>query len=120
MTMDNLLFPVEQKPDPNKHLWDQFIKLGEMIGDGAHEEPGGKWMSREYKKLSKILVPEIKEAETNFRQIKNKAIDEKIKLLLEKMKSTCCNSDFKQARSGSLIVYCFLCNKRYKATTSKK
>ena len=48
--------------EENKHLWDQFIRLGERIGDGdlGTDE---KWISREYKKLSKILVPEIKEAE---------------------------------------------------------
>jgi hypothetical protein len=31
-----------------------------MIADGEHLEKGGKWISREYRKISKILYPEIK------------------------------------------------------------
>ena len=42
----------------NEHLWRQFEKLGEMMGDGLHHEADGKWISVEYKKLAKILCPE--------------------------------------------------------------
>ena len=42
----------------NEHLWRQFEKLGEMIGDGLHLEEDGKWISSEYNKLAKILCPE--------------------------------------------------------------
>lgn len=42
----------------DKFLWNQFCRLREMIGDGLHhEEP---WISKEYKKLQKILIPETK------------------------------------------------------------
>ena len=99
----------------DKHLWEQFIRLGEMIGDGLHNEPDGKWISRDYRKLSKILVPEIKEAETAQRKMKNQHIDEQIKKLIEKIKSKCCNADLTQSRSGSLIVYCSKCKGRFKA-----
>mgnify|MGYP006921350725 CR=1 FL=1 len=116
--MQKELFPKEEKPN-DQHLWNQFIKLGEMIGDGLHEEPDGKWISREYKQLAKILVPEIKESLAETRKIKNQTIDEQVKKLLDKFKSKCCNVDLKQARSGSLIVYCSKCNHRYKAVKSK-
>lgn len=36
----------------NEHLWRQFEKLGEMMGDGLHHEADGKWISVEYKKLA--------------------------------------------------------------------
>jgi hypothetical protein len=29
----------------NEHLWRQFCKLGEMMGDGLHYEPDGKWIA---------------------------------------------------------------------------
>lgn len=31
-------------------LYGQLVKLGDMMGDGLHHEPGGKWISRDYKK----------------------------------------------------------------------
>ena len=30
----------------NEHLWRQFCRLGEMMGDGLHYEPDGKWIER--------------------------------------------------------------------------
>jgi len=43
--------------------WRQFCKLGEMMGDGLHHEADGKWIAIEYKKLSRILIPEIRDVE---------------------------------------------------------
>lgn len=100
----------------NSNQWNQFIRLGEMIGDGLHDEPGGKWISREYKRLSKILVPEIKEAEQKGRKLKNENINIQIqKLILEKKCK--CGGTLEQSRSGSKILYCTVagCKNRYKA-----
>lgn len=33
----------------------QLVKLGDMMGDGLHKEPDGKWISREYAKIAKQL-----------------------------------------------------------------
>ena len=30
-----------------------------MMGDGLHIEPGGKWITKEYNKLAKILIPDL-------------------------------------------------------------
>jgi hypothetical protein len=103
----------------NKHLWDQFCKLGEMMGDGLHHEPDGKWISREYKKLSKILVPEIKEVEQKRRIQKNGLVDQQINNLLADKKCSCGGS-LRQSRSGSKILYCTVCPLRYKATSKNK
>jgi len=99
----------------NEHLWNQFIRLGDMMGDGLHYEPDGKWITREYKKLYKILCPpteEEKSRQKEVRQNKNKRIDEQI---LEKLKSDRCNcgSELKQTRSGAKIVQCIVCEKKY-------
>ena len=42
-------------------LWTQFCRLGEMIGDGLHNEPDGRWISKEYSRLRRILIPVTKE-----------------------------------------------------------
>lgn len=97
----------------NKHLWDRFCRLGEMIGDGLADEPDGKWISREYKHLRRILIPEIREAEGRKRAQKNKQTDKRIEQLLIDFRCKC-GDRCKQVRSGSLIVECE-CGKRYKA-----
>jgi hypothetical protein len=101
----------------NKHLWDQFCRLGEMMGDGLHHESDGKWISREYKRLSIILIPEIREVENERKVAKNKVQDRRIGELLEKF-SCSCGGKCKQLRSGSLTVQC-QCGKRYKAQKAK-
>ncbi len=101
-----------------KAMWDRFIKLGERIGDGDLDASESRWMNREYAKLMKVLIPEIKEQEREKRAIKNKRIDEKLGALLETKKCKC-GGKFKQSRSGSLIVYCGSCNSRAKAVVSK-
>ena len=98
----------------NSFLWSQFIRLGEMIGDGLHyEEP---WISKEYKKLSKILLkddPELKRARKEQRRIKNANINEAMQRLIKNNKCGC-GGELKQSRSGSYVCYCNDCNKRYK------
>ena len=54
----------------NEHLWRQFCRLGEMMGDGLHYEPDGKWIAKEYRQLAKILIPEMKEEKSIRRKLK--------------------------------------------------
>lgn len=107
-------------PPNHDGLWGQFIKLGDMMGDGQHHEPGGGWITREYNKLAKILCPEIVEANKQRKELKNKAIDLKIAELVEK-KPCECGQKLRQSRSGSMVLYCDGCKKRFKAigVTSK-
>jgi hypothetical protein len=103
----------------NELAWSQFCKLGEMIGDGLHyEEP---WISKEYNRLRKILLPETKEEKEykrNATKIKNERINNQI---VEKLKvDRCsCGAELKQIRSGSKKVKCSSCDKRYKYGTKK-
>ncbi|MCU8058569.1 hypothetical protein L5L78_20740 [Shewanella sp. SM34] len=36
-------------------LYQQLIRLGDMIGDGLHLEPDGKWIAKEYVKVARAL-----------------------------------------------------------------
>lgn len=102
--------------------WRQFCKLGEMIGDGLHyEEP---WISREYNKLLKILLPATKEEKDykrNVRKLRNENIDKQIFERLKKDKCKC-GSELKQTRRGSKVVKCtkIECSKKYTYKSKKK
>lgn len=111
--------PPEKKPEHDAFMWNQFAKLGEMIGDGEHNEPGGAWISREYRKLMHILVPETREIEREQRKLKAINIDLQMQNLME-LKKCECGGTLKQARSGSKVAYCTDCNCRFKAKTVKK
>lgn len=100
----------------NEHLWRQFCRLGEMIGDGLHYESDGKWISAEYKRLAKILIPEDKKEHGIIRKIKNANIDSQMAKLLELRKCDC-GGEIKQKRSGAKVAYCQSCNQRYVART---
>ena len=97
-------------------LHNQLVKLGDMMGDGLHHEPEGKWISKEYNKIFNLLYPEQKK---EARKNKSDRINEQMKNLLE-TKSCSCGGKLKQSRSGSIIVYCEVCNNRFKAVTKKK
>ncbi len=103
-----------EKTNDNEFLWRQFERLGEAIGDGLHyEDPS---ISKEYKRISKILLPDVyKEA----RVIKAKQVNENMAKLLS-TKPCACGGVLKQARSGSKVAYCTSCNARYKAKKAKK
>jgi len=100
----------------NEFEWNQFCRLGEMMGDGLHHEPDGRWIAREYKRLAKILIPDIREAETLNRKVKNARVDEQMAEFLED-KSCSCGGKLKQSRSGSKVLYCQTCSLRYKVRT---
>lgn len=103
------LFPVNQE-----HLYNQLIKLGDMMGDGLHhEEP---WIAKEYKKVMNLLHPEINQ-EIRKRKADNVNIQMRALLLVKKCE---CGCAFKQARSGSKIAYCRGCGRRVKATSKRK
>lgn len=106
----------------NEFEWRQFCRLGEMIGDGLHhEEP---WISKEYKKLQKILLPETeieKEYKRKARKLRNQNIDKQIAERLQTDKCTC-GSELKQSRSGSKTVACtkVKCGKKFTYKSKRK
>lgn len=99
--------------------WRQFCKLGEMMGEGLHYEADGKWIAAEYKKLSRILIPEIRDVEKARRLRKTEAINESMKKLLLEKKCDC-GGILVQSRSGSKVCYCYKCDQRYKVGKKPK
>lgn len=108
----------DKKNLDNQFEWNQFIKLGDMMGDGLHHEPDGKWITREYNRLAKILIPEIKEAYQEKRKLKAERTNQSIAKLISHKKCKC-GGTLQQKRSGTKVVYCLLCDSRYIAVTRK-
>lgn len=97
-------------------LSNQLIKLGDMMGDGLHHEADGKWISAEYRRISKLLYPEEFKRK---REQKTKRINERIAELLENRKCDKCGGELKQSRSGSKVINCTSCPARYKLSKAK-
>jgi len=98
--------------------FEQFCRLGERIGDGDLEGEEKKWIEKEYKKLSKILIkddPDLQKYYRKQRQERSEIRNRKMKQLMEKFKCTKCNGKLRQSRSGSYVAYCKICSARYKA-----
>lgn len=95
-------------------LADRLVKLGDMMGDGLHHED--PWIEKEYASTLYLLYPDIKKRR---RLAKNKAIDESMAELIEKVGCKACGGKLRQGRSGSYIAYCIDCNTRHKATKKK-
>lgn len=95
------------KNNDKEFLYQQLIKLGDMIGDGFHLEPEGKWIAKEYKRIAKELglIP------------KRESHTEEIDRFMQK-RITCekcgCGGELKQTRSGSFVAQCKECRKKYR------
>lgn len=86
-------------------LLNQLVKLGDMIGDGLHNEPGGAWIEKEYRKTLKQLGL-IKPKST-------KSIDKFMVERCNKEKCTC-SGTLKQVRKGSFVAKCTICGEKYR------
>jgi hypothetical protein len=100
----------------DEYLYNQLIKLGDMMGDGLHHEPDGKWISKEYEKISRLLFPEM------YVQ-KNKSIRNGINKLMAEFladKKCPCGGSLKQTRLGSYKCNCDQCGTKYKVGVPAK
>ncbi len=97
----------ELSSETKKHLHNQLIKLGDMLGDGLHNEPGGKWISKEYKATLKALGLSPK------KQNNSSAIDARMTERVNTVKCGKCNSQLKQTRSGSKRAVCESCGAKW-------
>lgn len=110
------LFSEEPVKDPI--LQRQFERLGEMIGDGLHLEPGGSWITKEYRKIMYALHPDIKDQQRELKQRQNKILDEKMVELLSNHPCKC-GGNLKQTRSGAKTAKCEICGARYSCRRRK-
>ena len=94
-------------------LHDQLVKLGDMMGDGLHHEPDGKWITKEYRKVARALgygAPRASNAEAI-----NKAMAEAVEIT----RCRKCGGQLKQTKSGSLRAACVQCDTKYQFKRSK-
>ena len=96
--------------DTKAHLHSQLVKLGDMMGDGLHHEPDGKWIEREYRQVLKALglLPKVK------RRSNVDAINEAMTRRVADVRCGSCEGQLKQTRSGSKRAKCEGCGSRWK------
>lgn len=96
-------------------LEDRLVRLGDMMSDGLHLEPNGKWIEREYKKTLKALGL----LEPTKRKNNSDKINEFMTKRLKEVKCTC-GSELVQSRSGSFIGKCSKCGKKFVLGSKRK
>lgn len=89
------------------HLHNQLIKLGDMMGDGLHHEPDGKWIEREYRKVCKAL------GIIKNRPPRTDEINERMVQRVADFSCGKCGGVLKQTRSGSKRAICQSCGAKW-------
>ncbi|MFJ3487185.1 hypothetical protein ACIPL1_27765 [Pseudomonas sp. NPDC090202] len=98
--------PANKKSDAEAELYRQLIKLGDMIGDGLADEPDGKWIHAEYRKVMRAL------GHTMPRRNSAEAINKAVATFLAKTKCDC-GGRLVQTRSGAKKARCTSCSTTY-------
>jgi len=88
-------------------LYRDLIKLGDMLGDGMGDEPDGKWIKQEYRRVARALghIPP--------RANNNAAINTRMLQRVVEQKCLNCGGTLKQTRSGSMKGRCTSCGTGY-------
>lgn len=95
-------------------LYGQLVKLGDMMGDGLHHEPGGKWISRDYKKVAKALgILEETPLQKEMKAQRRSRIDEQMGQRVKDVKCRKCTGDLTQTRKGSKRAQCGGCGTKW-------
>lgn len=95
----------ELTPEARASLGAQLVKLGDMMGDGLHLEPGGKQIERDYRRVAKALGYLPAQPRRNHGP-ENDAFMAKA---LEVTKCPRCAGQLAQSRVGSLTAVCGAC-----------
>lgn len=96
-----------------KKLHADLVRLGDMMGDGMHHEPGGKWIEQSYKRVAKALGYGPK------RRNNGPAIDKAMGEFLAKTPCPSCGGRLEQKRAGSRRAKCSQCQKEFQCGTAK-
>lgn len=99
----------DEAKEAKDHLHWQLIKLGDMMGDGLHHEPDGKWIEKEYRQVLKALGMLPKKQRRNNSEAINTAMKQRIK----DVSCPKCGGELKQTRSGSKRGVCVGCGAKF-------
>lgn len=91
----------------------QLIRLGDMMGDGVHLEPGGKWISVEYRRVCKALGILKK------RKMPTAQIDSAMEKRLADIVCPSCGGRLLQSRRGSFRAVCQACGGKFQVLRRK-
>ena len=94
-------------------LYKRLELLGDMIGDGDHENQ--KQLEKEY--LEVMIELGIAPSK---KKLRNKMIDQKMRQREKEQPCLSCGGELKQIRSGSMKADCVDCNVRYVLLTRNK
>lgn len=97
----------------SKRLHADLVKLGDMMGDGMHHEPGGRWIEQDYKRVARALGYGPK------RRNNGEAIDKAMASFLAKTPCPKCSGKLQQTRSGSKRAACSACGEKFQCGSSK-
>lgn len=104
----------------DEFLWDQFCRLGDMIGEGEANKPGGAWIRKQYRQMSIALgiskPSDFRKPRENHNKQINDFMAERLKIVVCKK----CGGKLKQTRSGSLRGKCEKCNLVYVLGKTKR
>lgn len=101
-------------PDYAKQaLHSQLVKLGDMMGDGLHHEPDGKWITKEYRRVARALG--YGPARTN----NTAAINQAVTARLATLGCPKCGGQLKQTRSGAKRAACVACGAKFQFKAAK-
>lgn len=84
----------------------RLVKLGDMMGDGLHLEPGGGWITKEYRRAMKQagMMPTKPRDTTGIDEYMAKRVTE------EKCN---CGGTLEQTRKGSFRAKCIVCGAKW-------
>jgi len=98
------------KEDTKDCLHKRLVKLGDMMGDGLHHEPGGGWIRKEYRETLRALGYPVGAKKKSNR---SSEINERMK---QRVKEVCCGhcgGKLNQTRSGSKRAVCSDCGSKW-------
>lgn len=90
---------------------DDLIRLGDMIGDGLADEPGGAWIRAAYRRTAKDMGIDIPKPR---RRNNAPAINEHMKRRVADVRCTECSGALQQTRSGSKRAVCVSCGTEFR------
>ncbi|WP_205932292.1 hypothetical protein [Pseudomonas viridiflava] len=96
----------KQVADNTTRLRSQLVRLGDMLGDGLGDEPGGAWIRKEYKSTLRALgytIPRANNADS---------INKSVATFLAKTNCPC-GGRLVQTRSGAKKAVCIVCSAKY-------